>query len=65
MNDPTLKSKKRGLVSSRFTATIDDRGRIFLPAEIRKTLGMTKGEILFLYPLTSKNAVVLKRGDKK
>ncbi|MBI2578593.1 MAG: AbrB/MazE/SpoVT family DNA-binding domain-containing protein [Candidatus Aenigmarchaeota archaeon] len=59
--------RKRGSVSllnsqNRFSVTIDDRGRIFIPAEIRRSFGMTAGETLFLYPITSENAVLIKRG---
>ena len=71
MNDPTrgiyfTGRRKRDSASSRngFSVTIDDRGRIFLPAEIRRTIGLSRGEILFLYPITSENKVILKRGEK-
>jgi len=43
--------KKIGLPSSqyiKFCATIDDRGRIFIPADIRKTLALNTGDLLDL-----------------
>ncbi|MBS3053176.1 MAG: hypothetical protein J4469_01620 [Candidatus Aenigmarchaeota archaeon] len=35
-----------------------------MPAEVRRTLGLQKGETLLLCLITSENAILLKRGDK-
>ncbi|MBI2172927.1 MAG: AbrB/MazE/SpoVT family DNA-binding domain-containing protein [Candidatus Aenigmarchaeota archaeon] len=41
--------------------TIDEKGRILLPAAIRRTLGLEKGEKLRLEMAISENIVVMRR----
>ena len=42
---------------------IDEKGRILLPAAIRRTLGLEKGEKLRLEMAISENIVVMRRGE--
>ena len=56
--------RKRGLSSSCYIqVTIDEKGRILLPAYIRRTLGLDKGEKLRVEMLISDNIMILRRGE--
>ena len=61
----TSGKRKTSSLTCPFTVSIDDRGRISLPAEVRRTLGLQKGETLLLCLITSENAIMLKRGEAK
>ncbi|MBI2579452.1 MAG: AbrB/MazE/SpoVT family DNA-binding domain-containing protein [Candidatus Aenigmarchaeota archaeon] len=43
--------------------TVDEKGRIVLPATIRRTLGLEKGEKLYLDMVISENIIVMRRGE--
>ena len=66
MADPTCRTKRKSIrvdLSSsqyvKFSATVDEKGRICLPSGIRKTLGINFSDKLDLILLTSQNKVVL------
>ena len=61
----TSGKKKTSSPAYPFAVSVDDRGRISLPAEVRRTLGLQKGETLLLCLITSENAILLKRGEAK
>ncbi|MBI4895577.1 MAG: AbrB/MazE/SpoVT family DNA-binding domain-containing protein [Candidatus Aenigmarchaeota archaeon] len=43
---------------------IDEKGRISLPADLRRSLGLDKGDMLILNFSLFKREIVLRRGDK-
>ena len=48
--------------SVRFSAIIDDKGRISIPADIRKTICLNKGDSLGLFLSVSDRSVLLRNG---